>query len=394
MNDWKFYQLSTTFSFINPKQLDILVPVSEVFVLECGNILTNMNFYKTPRGKLICIVNCCVTIFNYIFNQQGRSVTADEFISVLIYVILKTNPPSIVSNLYFINDVRSQKMLLSSWGYLATNLGIAINFILNLDPSLLTCDDDTLEDNWHIFQLSYASLPTISPISQGTTPPASPPSSSLPSPPPSSPPPMERTNSPVATTTPATTGMTTIVPEASTSTQASISTVLFQPTITTSTSTPTLALILPSSSPSTSSSLPNLAPISSVPQSTSPPTPNLSPLAPNPTAFTSTFSENTSTISSNTSTGTNTGTGTGTNNITSTSTSTSTITSTTTTTISTTATLPRENLSVGKPFLEMYKFWNCTPDDLSQKDIVELLAEYKRLALFEHNWRQRKIQQF
>eukprot|EP01127_Copromyxa_protea_P004209 TRINITY_DN14105_c0_g1_i1.p1 TRINITY_DN14105_c0_g1~~TRINITY_DN14105_c0_g1_i1.p1 ORF type:complete len:619 (-),score=194.66 TRINITY_DN14105_c0_g1_i1:140-1996(-) len=151
LRDWKFYQLASSFSFILPKHLDIKESLSPELIAECGGMLTNMNFYKTVRGKLICIANCCITIFNYLNQTAGKSATADEFITVLTYIIIKTNPPSLVSNLSFINDVRHPKMLMSSWGYMASNLGVAIQFIFQLEPRLLSLGDDfDLEDDWQL----------------------------------------------------------------------------------------------------------------------------------------------------------------------------------------------------------------------------------------------------
>jgi len=37
-----------------------------------------------------------------------------------------------------------------------------------------------------------------------------------------------------------------------------------------------------------------------------------------------------------------------------------------------------------RPFEEKYKYWNYGPENLTPQDIIELLSEYKRLALVEH----------
>eukprot|EP01120_Amphizonella_sp_Union-15-10_P011285 TRINITY_DN4740_c0_g1_i3.p1 TRINITY_DN4740_c0_g1~~TRINITY_DN4740_c0_g1_i3.p1 ORF type:complete len:339 (+),score=60.11 TRINITY_DN4740_c0_g1_i3:103-1119(+) len=95
--DWNFSQLVSTLQFITPSHLDIPFPIEEQLVEACGEALHQMNFYKTPRNKLVCISNCCKLIFSeiqriksgtsetleYSSESESSSVTTDEFLPVL-----------------------------------------------------------------------------------------------------------------------------------------------------------------------------------------------------------------------------------------------------------------------------------------------------------------------
>jgi len=140
--DFKFWQLLQTYQFIVPKHLDIRVTIEPSLIEECGQALTQMNFFKTPRNKLICLANCCISIFNYLEVVKGTSATIDEFLPILTYVVVKANPSSLISNIAFIEDFRSQNLLLDSWGYFLTNLGIVIDFIKHLDPKYLSTGEE------------------------------------------------------------------------------------------------------------------------------------------------------------------------------------------------------------------------------------------------------------
>lgn len=51
-----------------------------------------MNSVKVPQEKLICIVNCCSNIFQLFQQSVDYSGSADEFLLILIFIVLKGNP--------------------------------------------------------------------------------------------------------------------------------------------------------------------------------------------------------------------------------------------------------------------------------------------------------------
>lgn len=96
--------------------------------------LKKINSYKAPRDKVICILNCCKFIFSksrpfdlnvalkaaqmfllifclsifslaLIRRSEGNSKGADTFLPILIYVVLRSNPPNLVSNVQYVTRV-------------------------------------------------------------------------------------------------------------------------------------------------------------------------------------------------------------------------------------------------------------------------------------------------
>ncbi|KAJ8396624.1 hypothetical protein AAFF_G00016900 [Aldrovandia affinis] len=61
--------------------------------------------YKTPRDKVQCILRMCSTIMNLLSLANEDSVPgADDFIPVLVFVLIKANPPCLLSTVQYINN--------------------------------------------------------------------------------------------------------------------------------------------------------------------------------------------------------------------------------------------------------------------------------------------------
>jgi len=80
----------------------------------------------------------CKLIFNSLSNNSG----ADEFIPILIYIILKSNPPCICSTMKYISTFRRQTAMGGETGYYFTSLLGALTFIETLDASALSIKND------------------------------------------------------------------------------------------------------------------------------------------------------------------------------------------------------------------------------------------------------------
>jgi hypothetical protein len=71
--------------------------------------LHKIDIYKTPRDKLITIINCCKIVSSMVQNSsKGDNIPtgADDFLPVLIYIIIKAKPKNSYSNIEFIKDFR------------------------------------------------------------------------------------------------------------------------------------------------------------------------------------------------------------------------------------------------------------------------------------------------
>lgn len=94
---------------------------------------------------------------------------ADTFIPFLILVVLRANPPNLISNVQYIQRFRNPERLQGENGYYLSSLNGAISFIETLDSSSLSSiDQEEFERN---VELAIANLP---PESQGGDGPAAP----------------------------------------------------------------------------------------------------------------------------------------------------------------------------------------------------------------------------
>ncbi|EEP80994.1 conserved hypothetical protein [Uncinocarpus reesii 1704] len=79
--------------------------------------------------------------------QQGNDTSADSFMPLLIYVVLKANPEHLVSNLQYILRFRNQEKLGGEAGYYLSSLSGAIQFIETLDRTTLTVSQEEFDRN-------------------------------------------------------------------------------------------------------------------------------------------------------------------------------------------------------------------------------------------------------
>eukprot|EP00850_Spirogloea_muscicola_P014766 SM000108S14210 [mRNA] locus=s108:223287:227396:+ [translate_table: standard] len=131
--------------FIKPEHLDIPPNFyNEAAWLLAQKELQKINIYKAPRDKLVCILNCCRVINNLLLNMSmgsdGNPPGADDFLPVLIFIIIKANPPQLQSNLLYIQRYRHHSRMVSEASYFYTNLVSAVSFVMNLSPTSLSMD--------------------------------------------------------------------------------------------------------------------------------------------------------------------------------------------------------------------------------------------------------------
>ncbi|KAI0954723.1 hypothetical protein AcW1_006520 [Taiwanofungus camphoratus] len=173
-------QRISLFRWIEPKHLDVPEGEgSEGFLMFAQQELLKVNHYKAPRDKLICILNCCKVIFGLI-RHLHKEEGADTFVPILIYVVLKANPPHLLSNVEFINRFRNPEKLQSEAGYYLSSLMGAVSFIETMDhTSLSNISQEEFERNVEDVIQSLPSSGSRTPESATPLMPASPPAGSL-----------------------------------------------------------------------------------------------------------------------------------------------------------------------------------------------------------------------
>lgn len=138
--DAVFEQRVRLFSWVRGYHLD--VPENEAtqgFLGFAEQELLKINHYKAPRDKMICILNCCKVIFGLIRHTAGSNATsADAFVPILIFVVLRAAPENMLSNIEYISRFRNAEKLQGEAGYYLSSLQGAIQFIETMDASSLS----------------------------------------------------------------------------------------------------------------------------------------------------------------------------------------------------------------------------------------------------------------
>ncbi|KAJ0180917.1 hypothetical protein K1T71_003002 [Dendrolimus kikuchii] len=65
--------------------------------------LRHLPVYRTPRDKVSCIMRCVTSIMAVLGLTEGAAPSADDLTPVLVYVIIKVNPPSLLSTIELVN---------------------------------------------------------------------------------------------------------------------------------------------------------------------------------------------------------------------------------------------------------------------------------------------------
>jgi len=135
------------FGWVEEQHLDIpTIPSdSRRFLSLAQQELSKINNYRAPRDKVICILNACKVIFGLLRNFKGSDTSADSFMPLLIYTVLRARPRHMVSNIQYIFRFRNQDKLGGESGYYLSSLMGAVQFIENLDRTALTISDEEFE---------------------------------------------------------------------------------------------------------------------------------------------------------------------------------------------------------------------------------------------------------
>eukprot|EP00045_Choanoeca_perplexa_P007856 m.72310 g.72310 ORF g.72310 m.72310 type:complete len:564 (-) comp14250_c0_seq1:102-1793(-) len=151
----------TMLSFIKPEHLDVsaLVLNHADKLAEAQTELIKMDSYKSPRDKIICILNCARVLMAVLTSTEDAS-GADEFLPLLIYVILQAQPPNLHCNLMYITRFRDPDKLMGEAGYYLTNMQGAVSFIQTVTAAQLSIDPDEFDRHLNqTLESMYAQAP-------------------------------------------------------------------------------------------------------------------------------------------------------------------------------------------------------------------------------------------
>ncbi|XP_047237107.1 GTPase-activating protein and VPS9 domain-containing protein 1 isoform X3 [Girardinichthys multiradiatus] len=95
--------------------------------------IKTINAYKTPRDKVQCILRMCSTIMNLLSLANEDSVPgADDFVPVLVFVLIRANPPHLLSTVQYINNFYASR-LSGEECYWWMQFTAAVEFIKTID---------------------------------------------------------------------------------------------------------------------------------------------------------------------------------------------------------------------------------------------------------------------
>jgi hypothetical protein len=133
------------YDWIEFKHLDINInnlKIESNFITLAAKQLSKIDDYKSPRDKIVCILNSSKVIFGLIRQQEQQEENADSFVPLLIYVLLYSKVKHLYSNLQYIERFRNQEFLIGETSYYVSTMQIACNFIINITQDQLTITED------------------------------------------------------------------------------------------------------------------------------------------------------------------------------------------------------------------------------------------------------------
>jgi len=119
-------------AIITPTHKDLRIPKSRLG--ECPwppaqRELQMLSAYRTPADKLRCVIRTCSLILNL---STEKVVAADDFIPVLVFVVIMCNPHALLSTIQYVNSFCGAKIA-GEDQYWWTQFCSAVEFIKTMD---------------------------------------------------------------------------------------------------------------------------------------------------------------------------------------------------------------------------------------------------------------------
>ena len=140
--------------FLQPKHLDIRPDfVKQDYLDRAIAELWKINDFKSPRDKMVSIMNCCKVIYKMLNSITASSnldaAGADDFLPMLIYVLIRSKVPALHSNTQYIRRFRHPSKLMTETGYYFTHFESTLHFISNADHERFSMEKEVWEKYMH-----------------------------------------------------------------------------------------------------------------------------------------------------------------------------------------------------------------------------------------------------
>ncbi|XP_013872807.1 rab5 GDP/GTP exchange factor [Austrofundulus limnaeus] len=138
-------------NWVTPQMLSVPFPDENIPVtgdpfLPAITAIIEMDAKRAPQDKLACVSKCSQHIFEALSVLNDEPANADAFLSSLVYVVLKANPPRLHSNMqYMIRFGLPHSLMAGESGYYFTNLSCAVAFIDKLNGPALSLSPEEFE---------------------------------------------------------------------------------------------------------------------------------------------------------------------------------------------------------------------------------------------------------
>lgn len=146
------------FGWVTFEHLDLdpeITKLGRSFVDLAVSELIKINNYRLPRDKIICVLNCCKVIFAMLKNSSQQT-SADAFIPMLIYVVLKTDEDlRLALNISYIERFRNEDGLAGEVSYYLLSFWAVIGFIEELNKESLTIT----QEEWDLHMKPFEEAP-------------------------------------------------------------------------------------------------------------------------------------------------------------------------------------------------------------------------------------------
>lgn len=89
--------------------------------------------FQSPRGKLHCVVQSCKILISLLqYAKCGDPPGADDLFPVLVYTLIKVNPPSLLSTVQYVRNF-AEGQLVGEDAYWWAQFSTAVEFTKTLE---------------------------------------------------------------------------------------------------------------------------------------------------------------------------------------------------------------------------------------------------------------------
>ncbi|KAK8769433.1 hypothetical protein V5799_014103 [Amblyomma americanum] len=90
--------------------------------------------HKSPQDKVACVAACCASLASLLSAAAGAPAAADDLVPVLVFVLIRANPPHLLSTVQFVETFqRASRCCQGEAAYWWTQFCAAIEFIKTMD---------------------------------------------------------------------------------------------------------------------------------------------------------------------------------------------------------------------------------------------------------------------